>query len=395
MQRTLEDEDNYENTSADIDLNPVNGFTNGTIIREKEAIVYRSTSAAKAGSATSAQKLGRNLDETSSDEDSVTEKHDCDIRTQENTQEAEFNSADCLVVKGGFGSDIDGVGTGPALEGDPIETERVMETESPGINGEKNIDLNKCIDLAGETMQLDDEAHIPDTEEPGRINHEEGSHHSQSNSGLENLKSMEDTEAGGTIRTADLLASEVAGSWACSTAPSVHGENESPKSRDHDENHPVPQHDDANGQVAESQSNPSSEAAAAANRLNRERQALSEMIGIVAPDLKEQFGGGGAAAVDDDDDGDYNYDRRRERAGCTSNSDTENCTDSDDDYARANAKNESISDADYARANAKNESISDAETEGDDQDDEDGNRNTAMEEDDEDDEATQAEDSLG
>ncbi|CBI38869.3 unnamed protein product, partial [Vitis vinifera] len=242
MQRTLEDEDNYENTSVDIDLNPTNGFINGTVIREKEAI-------------------------------GVTEKHDCDIRTQENTQEAEFTSADCL-VKGGFGSDIDGVGTAPALEGDPIETERVMETESPGIN---------------------------------------------------------DTEAGGTIRTADLLASEVAGSWACSTAPSVHGENESPKSRDHDQNHPVALHD-ANGQVAESQTNPSSEVAA--NRLSREPQALSEMIGIVAPDLKEQFGGAG-----------------------------------DDDYDDG--------------------SISDAETEGGDQADEDENRNEAMEEDDE---ATQEED---
>lgn len=363
MQRTLEDEDNYENTSVDIDLNPTNGFINGTVIREKEAIGFRSSSAAKTGSATSAQRFGRNLAETSSNEASVTEKHDCDIRTQENTQEAEFTSADCL-VKGGFGSDIDGVGTAPALEGDPIETERVMETESPGINGEKNIDLNKCIDLAGDTMQLDDEAHIRETEEPGRINRGEGSHHSQSNSGFENLKSMEDTEAGGTIRTADLLASEVAGSWACSTAPSVHGENESPKSRDHDQNHPVALHD-ANGQVAESQTNPSS--VVAANRLSRERQALSEMIGIVAPDLKEQFGGAG------DDD----YDGGREKGGCTSNSDTENCTDSSDD--------------DYVRVHAKDGSISDAETEGGDQADEDENRNDAMEEDDE---ATQ-EGSLG
>ena len=363
MQRTLEDEDNYENTSVDIDLNPTNGFINGTVIREKEAIGFRRSSAAKTDSATSAQRFGRNLAETSSNEASGTEKHDCDIRTQENTQEAEFTSADCL-VKGGFGSDIDGVGTAPALEGDPIETERVMETESPGINGEKNIDLNKCIDLAGDTMQIDDEAHIRETEEPGRINRGEGSHHSQSNSGFENLKSMEDTEAGGTIRTADLLASEVAGSWACSTAPSVHGENESPKSRDHDQNHPVALHD-ANGQVAESQTNPSS--VVATNRLSRERQALSEMIGIVAPDLKEQFGGAG------DDD----YDGGREKGGCTSNSDTENCTDSSDD--------------DYVRVHAKDGSISDAETEGGVQADEDENRNDAMEEDDE---ATQ-EGSLG
>ncbi|RVX01030.1 hypothetical protein CK203_022878 [Vitis vinifera] len=319
MQRTLEDEDNYENTSVDIDLNPTNGFINGTVIREKEAIGFRSSSAAKTGSATSAQRFGRNLAETSSNEASVTEKHDCDIRTQENTQEAEFTSADCL-VKGGFGSDIDGAGTAPALEGTPSK-------------------LRELWKLKALASMLDDEAHIRETEEPGRINRGEGSHHSQSNSGFENLKSMEDTEAGGTIRTADLLASEVAGSWACSTAPSVHGENESPKSRDHDQNHPVALHD-ANGQVAESQTNPSS--VVAANRLSRERQAL-----------------------------------RREKGGCTSNSDTENCTDSSDD--------------DYVRVHAKDGSISGAETEGGDQADEDENRNDAMEEDDE---ATQ-EGSLG
>ena len=134
MQRTLEDEDNYENTSIDIDLNPTNGFINGIVIREKEAIGFRSSSATKTGSATSAWRFSRNLAETSKNEASVTEKHDCDIGTQENTQEAEFASVG-YPVKGGFGSDIDGVGTAPALEGDPIETERVMETEIPGING--------------------------------------------------------------------------------------------------------------------------------------------------------------------------------------------------------------------------------------------------------------------
>ncbi|KAG6432375.1 hypothetical protein SASPL_103951 [Salvia splendens] len=62
---------------------------------------------------------------------------------------------------------------------------------------------------------------------------------------------MEDTEGVGTVNTSDLLASEVAGSWAHSTAPSVPGENDSLD--DH------------------------------------ERRALSEMIGIVAPDMREQF----------------------------------------------------------------------------------------------------------
>ena len=52
----------------------------------------------------------------------------------------------------------------PNLEGDPIEIERVLETESPVHDGNQNIDLNKCTSLTGDTMQLDDEAHVQ--EEP-------------------------------------------------------------------------------------------------------------------------------------------------------------------------------------------------------------------------------------
>lgn len=70
-----------------------------------------------------------------------TEKHDWDFRNQEchNTHKAEFTSADA-VVKGGFGFDIDGVGTTPVLEGETIGTERVQETQSPGVDCECNLD---------------------------------------------------------------------------------------------------------------------------------------------------------------------------------------------------------------------------------------------------------------
>jgi hypothetical protein len=356
MQKTLEDQENYENTSLDIDLNVPIGVIKGTLGGEKEATGFCSKITAKAGPAASAQGFDRNQVETSSDEDSITEKHDCGFRSQEcqNTQEAEFTSSDHC-VKAGFGSDIDGVDTAPVFEGDAVGTERVLETESPALDGERNIDLNKCSTLAGDTMQLDDEAHVQETDEQTLC--QGAMHHSQSNNPLENLKSMEDTEAEGTIRTADLLASEVAGSWACSTAPSVHGENESPRSRDNDGEAAAAQHDsnvqvaesqsasssegiakrnvsprsrgndeegaaalhDSSVQVAESQITPSSEAAA--KRRNQECQALSEMIGIVAPDLKDQFGG----AMDDD------CDRGRERRCSTSNSDTESCTDNGDD----------------------------------------------------------------
>ncbi|KAF5466941.1 hypothetical protein F2P56_016820 [Juglans regia] len=400
MQRTLEDEENYDNTSVDMDLNVPNGVINER--GEKEATMFCSKVTAKAGPATSAQGFERNQVETSSNEGSTTEKHDCDFRTQEqcqNTQEEEFTSADHS-VKAGFGSEIEGVGTAPVLEGDALGTERVLETESPGIDVDQSIDLRKCSTLAGETMQLDDEAHVQDTDDQTLC--QGATCHSQSNNPCENLKSMEDTEVGGTIRTADLLASEVAGSWACSTAPSVHGENESPRSRGNNEEAAAAQHDsnvqvaesqsspcseaiakrwkestrstgnaeggaaalhDSNVQVAESQSTPSSEAVA--SRRNHERQALSEMIGIVAPDLKGQFG----SSMGND------YDQGRGNQGSTSDSDTESCTDDDDD----------------CEVDVKGISISDAETVDSDQAEEDHKPDDAM---DEDDEATQ-QDSLG
>ncbi|PQQ06894.1 uncharacterized protein Pyn_40783 [Prunus yedoensis var. nudiflora] len=150
MQRTLEDEENYDNTSVDIDLNVTVGDISGTEGRGNEAIRYHNNITGKAGSATTLQRSDRNQVVTSSDEDSVTEKHDCDIRSQEgqHTEEVEFTSAD-HGVKGGFGSEINGVGTAPIMEGDGIETEHVPETESPGINGEQNIDLNRIVTLMG------------------------------------------------------------------------------------------------------------------------------------------------------------------------------------------------------------------------------------------------------
>ncbi|KAF3439964.1 hypothetical protein FNV43_RR18242 [Rhamnella rubrinervis] len=331
MQRTLEDEENYENTSVDIDLNQKVGVVNGTIGKRKEATGYPSSSAANAGSAASALRFDKNQVEISSDGASVTEKHDCDIRSQEegqNTQEAEFTSAD-HGVKGGFGSDIDGGATAPVMEVDGIGTEQVPETESLGIN-DQNIDLNKSNTFDGDTMQLDEEAHVQGTDEPGQMTSQEALRPCQSNSPLENLKGMEDTEGGGTIKTADLLASEAAGSWACSTAPSVHGDNESPCKYNNDKGGTALQ--DSDGGAAESQSTPSSEAAA--TRWKNERQALSEMIGIVAPDLKEQFGGGMA-----------DKDQQRRRHYSTLDSDTENSCDNEEEDNRVHAKGGSISDA--------------------------------------------------
>ncbi|XP_009379272.2 myosin-10 isoform X1 [Pyrus x bretschneideri] len=368
MQKTLEDEENYDNTSADIDLNVVIDDVTAPEGRGNEAIRYHSNITAKAGSATTSQRSFRNQIVTSSDEVSVTEKHDCDIRSQEgqHTEEAEFTSAD-LGVKGAFGSEIDGVGTAPIMEGDGIDTEHVPETESPGINGEQNIDLNRIVTLEGDTMQLDDEANVQENDEQVPMICQE--RHSQSNSPHDTLKGMEDTEACGTIRTADLLASEVIGSWAYSTAPSVHGDNGSQRSRDNNEEGAAAPHNSTD-QVAESQSTPSSDAAArrrnlecqapnsSSPRFQISKHALSEMIGIVAPDLKEQFGG----IVDD------SCDHAKEKQGSASDSDTESCSDNEEDN----------------RTDAKSGSISDSETEGSERGDEDKKSGDAMDEDDQD-----------
>ncbi|KAL3738759.1 hypothetical protein ACJRO7_020174 [Eucalyptus globulus] len=335
MQRTLEDEENYENTSLDVDLNVTYGNIDCFLNRRKEENSNRSNNDAKGNSAMSAQRCNSVHVVASTDEDSVTEKHECDIRSQEdaqNTQEADFTSAG-QNVKGGFGSEIHGVGTEPVMEGDPIDTEQVLETESPGIDGARNIDLNRVSTLVGDTMQLDEGENVQETADQAQTlsQEQETLQQYESNNAPETLKATQDIEAEtlGTIRTADLLASEVAGSWACSTAPSIHGENESPRSRGQNEigAAPLP---DSNGFVAESQSIPSSDAAVA--RLNQERGALTEMIGIVAPDLKEKFAG--AMSID--------HSEGRENQGSVSDSDTEDYTGSD--HANGSAQGQSSSD---------------------------------------------------
>lgn len=337
MQRTLEDDENYDNNSVDMD-----GVVGGTSGREKEGVVYHSNNAAKAGSTTSAQKLNRDQVETSSNEASVTEKHDCDIRSEgcqntqeaiQNTQEAEFTSADHdHGVRDCVGSDVDGAGTTAMMEGDTVGTERVLETESPSNNGERNFDLNKDGPLEGDTMKIDDDMEtekldqIPmETEKHDRIPCRELSQHSQSNNHIDTQKTIEGAEAGCLlIRTEDLITSEVAASWACSTAPSLHEENELSKSRDNNEGSGTL--NDSNIVVAESPNTPSDAAVARKN----ERRALSEMIGIVAPDLKEQFEDAAC--------------REGEDHSGSSDSDTESCSDTGDDDGRVITKRESISD---------------------------------------------------
>ncbi|GFP82282.1 hypothetical protein PHJA_000371400 [Phtheirospermum japonicum] len=292
MQRTLEDEENYETTSIDMDLNRVAGDENRSMARDNN----------NKDEAHQSNTTAKDQADSSSDEASVTEKHDCNnAKSQENgldTQEVDFTGPSCNNnnnAKGAFGSDIYAeIGTEHIPETEGVEgTERVLETESENA---KNIDLNK-------------------------------------NTNGEN-DPMEDTEGGGeTIRTTDLLASEVAGSWAFSTEPSARGENDShsPGGKDDDDD-VVPVHD-SNSLVAESQHIPLTKSEGNdddAVRRSEERRALSEMIGIVAPDLREQF----SRAVGSEDG------VGSEKGGVASDSDTEGCSDDEKDRARARAREE-------------------------------------------------------
>ncbi|OVA07723.1 Forkhead-associated (FHA) domain [Macleaya cordata] len=320
MQRTLEDE---ENTSVDIDLIATTGNKNGVIIRENESTHRNNNNVTENTASASTPRVDRIQVDSTSDEASVTEKHECDLKSQEeghNTQDIECTSVD-RSIKGGFGSDIDGVGTAPLLEGDQTETQRVLGTESPANDGERNFDLNKSTTLAGETMQLDDEAQVQENGEQIQRVPEENTHCSQSNDQIGDLNAMEeDTEAAGTIRTSDLMTSEVAGSWAISTAPSVHGENDSQRSGVKDS---VGSDDEADEDGRAAGSQIGSTVVAATTKLSQERQALNEMIQIVAPDFDQIFGDGGG--------GSSRKGRDKDDEGSTSDSATEAGSDHDGD----------------------------------------------------------------
>ncbi|KZV38304.1 hypothetical protein F511_36245 [Dorcoceras hygrometricum] len=331
MQRTLEDEENYETTSVDADLNAEDVHVNRTPARDKGT--YQRQVKAKVGSG-ACHSHGSDQLESSCDEASMTEKHDCNVKSRgggQDTEEVEINS-DEHNVRGGFGSDINGttpilagdaigteqlpeteaVGTSPILEGE-VETEHVVETESQSLSRRLKLDLNKF--RTSDEMQIDDEKNskAPDqaqnkSPDPSPLSH--------SNSPLAIQNPMEDTEGGGSIKTGDLLASEVLGSWAFSTAPSGHGENDSPRSRNDEEGMVLPVQD-SNSLVAESQHIPSSKSDAIASD-TQNLMLLCEMITIISPDSKEQFR---SAVIRDD------------RVGCdglVSSSETEDCGNKDE-----------------------------------------------------------------
>ncbi|XP_024010875.1 uncharacterized protein LOC18015717 isoform X2 [Eutrema salsugineum] len=320
MQRTLEDEENCDNTSLDIDLNRGN-------TPENERANCHTNCAAKASSSISGQRSNRNeVFDTSCEDADATQKHDCEIMSQEgqNTQEPEYTSSD-KTAKGAFGSEIEGVGTAPTFGTDPVGTEQVNETQSPGNDYERNDHLRKAIVLAGDTMQIDCETQANESvENDGAV--------VLLRNPVNDGKDTQDTEGVGTIRTSDLLASEVAGSWAYSTGPSVHGENETERCREDEESQTqkikevVIVHDSA-AQVGESQTKPTvPEVLVTGRKDDAEHGLVNESLGTI--------------------------DQGKIEHGNGSKSDTESCSDTDDDH-----REEKLS------------PVSDSDTEGSDMDD--------------------------
>lgn len=272
MQKTLEDEENCENTSNGFDLN-VCQKENSSKTLQRDMNNAESSNPEKDPCATNSKNVSTVAFTSNNDSVSTTQKHDCEFGSHDDnaTQDMECTSAGRLPTA--FGSEIDCFGTASMPEEEVVGTEQVLETESPDVGvdeEENNIILHKCSsNLGGETMQIDCEDNLEKTEEP------------------------RDAKAC-TVRTEDLLTSEIPGSWENSTAPSVHGEEhdslDCTSSDDGNEND-----DDVTTMgtplflSGESQRSQNNDSDMGASTLKEDRMALNTMIGIVAPELKEQF----------------------------------------------------------------------------------------------------------
>ncbi|CAN6466510.1 unnamed protein product [Victoria cruziana] len=243
MQRTLEDEENC-----------LDNHTNTRDMLKNSRETSGLKNVAGEVSTASTRKNVRSLKNAPSD-GSSTEKHYCGHKSHECGEEEETQNEECTSKaqeKQGFGSDIDLADTLP--DGDnQVFTEQVVGTEaqaSPcGLILQPNASY-KSDCAAGETMEVDEEVEgrrqfvalrVPSS---AVKSFDEGANHDESEGGgsgkhghLEVPETEEDTQAGNRedvhmFGTADLLTSEPLGSWAASTAPSCHGENESPCSEE-------------------------------------------------------------------------------------------------------------------------------------------------------------------
>ncbi|CAN6290829.1 unnamed protein product [Urochloa humidicola] len=302
MQRTLEDEENYENTLMSVDLNKVPLATDDAHV--KQVGCSKNTVEAPSASTQNTQVS----EHSSSDEDAnMTEQHVGDTAEGGSTQGLECSSPERSEER--LRSELHGNPVPTALEREVTDTEQVPETESQA--GNVGCDDQRCDNMGGETMPLEDEAQPQENEEhttlvkDGEQPHanedpvpilKDGIGHCSEDKHEDDCSESkrEDTHVG-AIGTADLLTSEVAGSWAVETAPSVNGENESPRSVD-DAGDAVRQDDDeaadalltlvnSEGQAAGSQNN----ADHAVSKITDNHRVLSAMIDIVDPEFKRQM----------------------------------------------------------------------------------------------------------
>ncbi|XP_039827986.1 uncharacterized protein LOC120689685 isoform X2 [Panicum virgatum] len=333
MQRTLEDEENYENTLMSVDLNKVPLTTDDA--RVKPVGCSKNTVEVPSASTQNTQVS----EHSSSDEDaSMTEQH-ADATAEGGTQGLEYPSPERSEER--LRPDCHGNSVSTPPEREVTDTEQVPETESQA--GNVGCDDRRCDNMGGETMPLEDEVHPQENDEPTTLLKDGGQ--PQKNRDLVPIpkdvtghcsedkhedgcseSKREDTHAG-AIGTADLLTSEVAGSWAVETAPSVNGENESPGSLE-DAGDAVGQDGDIGGSMAADALltlvNSEGQAAGSQNntdcvvsKITDHHRVLSAMIEIVDPEFKRQMprsGGGndepmsdaetdeGSEEVDTDDD---------------------------------------------------------------------------------------------
>ncbi|KAF3790222.1 hypothetical protein EJ110_NYTH16749 [Nymphaea thermarum] len=335
MQRTLEDEENCIDNHTN---------TREMLKNSREASCLKNV--AGEASTASTRKNVRSLKNMASD-GSSTEKHYCGHRSHECGEEEETQDEECTSrahEKQGFGSDIDLADTLPDRE-NQIGTEQVAGPQAQASPCGLGIPQNasyKSDCVAGETMEVDEELegrhqfvplHVVSSSVKSsdkEANHEERESGGSGRHGhLEVPETMEeDTQAGSKedvrmIGTADLLASEPLGSWAASTAPSCHGENESPCSAERitaaaanlASKDKTPQQDLCASQVAtndflqikedvkpstglmEEDTEIQLPAAASQNvpvrdnavKMSQEQRQLSAMIDIIDPDFRKKF----------------------------------------------------------------------------------------------------------
>uniref|UniRef100_A0A0D9Z1J4 FHA domain-containing protein n=1 Tax=Oryza glumipatula TaxID=40148 RepID=A0A0D9Z1J4_9ORYZ len=320
MQRTLEDEENYENTIMGDDLNKV-PLATVTADDARTRVNYSKNTMEASGASTENTQAS---EQSSSDDSKETEQQDDFTRVEgANTQEVECNSPETATER--FRSDSHGdlAATAPELE--PTDTEQVPETESQAGNvgcGDHNSALQRFSEMGGDTMQLDDEVQPQENDESILICKDRGQPQGNEEASLtlkdgighyseEKLevncseRKHEDTQTR-TIGTADLLASEVAGSWAVETGPSVNGENESPRSLGETTDHAGEQDENVRGSsAADALVNSDGQAAGSQSNIDHviskitdHHRVLNAMIEIVDPDFRKQLPGSGVGKDD-------------------------------------------------------------------------------------------------